>query len=265
MKICAITMVYQDHWALKKWYTHYAWHLGAHNLFIIAHGQDATLEALCPHANILTIPRETLAGFDRRRNQMLNSIQDGLGVPFDWVIRTDADELIFLDPQKYESFEALFAQHTDENALFALGLNVNQERCANFSGHYSKAWAVRRGTHFNRHGVIQKAETLTLPVGIYLVHLKFADPHALAAANLVREDVANGAEHGLPGGAWQDAERTARRFYAKFDAMPVTDWKHEAALAHAQIVQSPVREGAVIRAKSIVFDSQVPLPDWIQY
>ena len=40
----------------------------------------------------------------RMRAQLLNSIQDGLGVIYDWVIRTDTDELICLDPAYHGSF-----------------------------------------------------------------------------------------------------------------------------------------------------------------
>ena len=89
---------------------------------------------------------------------MLNSFQNMLGQSYDWVIRTDADELICVDPNRYASFHGMFNEQ-DGPALFALGLNVveldgeirllggqpavDRRRNAVFTGHYSKAFAVR--------------------------------------------------------------------------------------------------------------------------
>lgn len=264
MKICALTMVYKDHWALSKWYAHFAAAVGAENLFVIAHGADPQIANLCPGATVITVPRDTLAGFDRMRAHMLNSFQDALGVFYDRVIRTDADELIMLDPAIYSGFEDVFAQH-DASYLFALGLNVLNATEAMFSGHYSKAWAVKRGTHLVRHGVRARDDDFPVPQGVYLAHLKYADPEALALANAHRRDIANGREEGLPGRAWQEAERTAQRFFDKANALPLAPWDAGVAEAHAQITAAPVREGRVLRAKSIDFDTRVALPAWFSF
>ena len=238
MKICAITMVYRDYWALSQWYAHYSRHLKPEHLYIVAHGHDEMIGELCPRANVITVPRDDLAGFDRVRGQLLNGLQDGLGALFDWVIRTDADELICIDPMKFPSFEALFEAHERASALFALGINLaevdgdqeltagddvlKQRSHAVFSGHYSKAWAVRRGTHMARHGVevpsdrLDKAQ-LTLPKGVYLVHLKYASTQALVEANAYRKQIASGSERGLPGKLWIEADQDAQNFYSTGD------------------------------------------------
>ena len=230
MKICAITMVYRDYWALSQWYAHYSRHLGSDNLFIVAHGADAKVSELCPRANVITIPRDTLASFDRMRGQLLNSIQDGLGVAYDWVIRTDADELICLDPEHYDGFHTLFRDHNKLQSLFALGMNIAEDIMDNelsstdavltkrqhavLSGHYSKAWAVKRGTHMVRHGIaLTQDAQFTLPTGVYLAHLKYANIDALTDANAHRVEIASGSEMGLPGQAWREAEKEGQRFY----------------------------------------------------
>jgi len=257
--------VYQDHWALAKWYAHFSGQLGAEHLYVIAHGPDPEISKICPDAKVITVPRDTLAGFDRARAQMLNSIQDGLGVLYDWVIRTDADELIMLDPEQYRDFPEFFTQYDAEDAVFAVGLNVTPEREAVFSGHYSKAWAVKRGTHLLRHGIKSNADALTLPVGVYLAHLKFAHTAALSEANTHRSAIANGTEKGLPGRAWRDAERSAKRFYDTTAKLPVQPWGDAAADAHKRIQSAPIKEGQILRAQSITFDARVPLPDWFKY
>ena len=91
MRISAITMVYRDYWALSQWYAHYSRHLGSEHLYIVAHGHDPRVSELCPRANVVTVPRDDLSGFDRVRGHLLNGLQDGLGAIYDWVIRTDGE------------------------------------------------------------------------------------------------------------------------------------------------------------------------------
>ena len=68
-----------------------------------------------------------------------------------------------------------------------------------FSGHYSKAVAARRPVAFALHGTQVAARRLesfpfTMPRGLYLTHLKYADPEALERAIAVRMAVAGGSE-----------------------------------------------------------------------
>ncbi|MGC1497174.1 MAG: glycosyltransferase family 2 protein [Sulfitobacter sp.] len=288
MKICAVTMVYRDYWALSQWYAHYARHLGSENLYIIAHGADPKIAELCPRASVITIPRDDLAGFDRARARMLNNIQDGLGVVYDWVIRTDADELICLDPAHHGSFVDLFDQQPSATALFALGFNVaevegetplrrsdaalGKRRNAAFTGHYSKAWAVRRGVHLVRHGIGVPAKRVTtaefnMPQGVYMAHLKYANLMALVDANTDRAKVASGSEKGLPGKAWSDADKDSQKFLNMFAKLPVWEWDRAMTTAYTEIIKTPVRDTdqSLLRAKSVNFPCRTMLPDWFQY
>ncbi len=284
MKICALTMVYRDHWALSQWYAHFARALGPEHLFVVAHGADAELARICPGASIITVPRGSLKGFDQVRGRMLNSISDGLGEVYDWVIRTDADELICLDPDHYPSFEGFFAQQ-DSRAVFALGLNLAEadgdapltegqrvlgaRRVAVFSGHYSKAWAARRGVALMRHGVQLRPRRVArfahvLPRGVYLVHLKFANLAALEVVNRHRREIASGDERGLPGSAWRKPERDAARFFANLASMPEIDWDKASVLAWGDVQRDPVRDAqtGLVRSRSVRFDFRTSLPAW---
>ena len=167
MKVCAITMVYRDYWALAQWIRHYSKHLGIENLYVVAHGPDDKVNEIAKGANIWTIPRDTLEGFDKRRNKMLNQFQSGLLQFYDWVVRTDTDELVCLDPTQYGSISNLLNE-TTEDAVFSIGLNVFEQAdddemsadvsvfesrtVAVISGNYSKAWAVRTDAPLMRHG-----------------------------------------------------------------------------------------------------------------
>lgn len=288
MKICAITMVYRDYWALSQWYAHYSRHVGSEHLFIVAHGHDPKISEMCPRASVITVPRDNLSGFDRMRGQLLNSIQDGLGVAYDWVIRTDTDELICLDPAHHGSFEDLFSKQRSTKALFALGLNIaevdgeaelsrgdavmDKRQHAVFTGHYSKAWAVKRGVSMMRHGIEVAAnqlsmEKFTLPAGVYMVHLKYSNLAALIDANIDRVKIASGPEQGLPGKAWLDAPNDSQKFYKQFAGLPDRDWDSALEIAFDEIRDNPVRdkEQNVLRAKSVNFPFRTTLPDWFKY
>ncbi|MFG6566123.1 glycosyltransferase family 2 protein [Sulfitobacter sp. 1A13421] len=287
MKICAITMVYRDYWALSQWYAHYSRHLGSEHLYIVSHGNDPKVSELCPRASVITVPRGDLTGFDRLRAHLLNGFQDGLGALYDWVIRTDADELICFDPERYANFSDLFASRKRASALFALGMNLAEiesdptltaeanvlhyRREAHFSGHYSKAWAVRRGTHLVRHGIQTAPERLddtsfTFPKGVYLVHLKYANSAALIDANQHRTLIGNAGGKGLPGKAWAQADQDASRFYAAFRELTELDWPLAERRAYRRIKRDPVRDEKlnVLRARSVKFPFRTTLPKWFE-
>lgn len=286
MKICAITMTYRDPWALDQWYRHYARHLGGNNLYVVAHGADPAVAGICPEASVVTIPRDRLDGFDTWRAGVLNGLQAALVNIYDWVIRTDTDELICLDPQRHASFSEFFAS-CDGNAVFALGLNVAEQpgdrplragepalaarRHAEFSGHYSKAFAVRTAMPLLRHGVAVRPRRLQsypfhLPRGVYLAHLKFANRQALAAVNVNRKAVADGPtpKANRPGRAWREADQSDARFFDRFAALPEAGWPEAEAIAYARISAAPVRDAkaGVVRAENIRADRRTLLPDW---
>mgnify|MGYP003625054728 FL=1 len=286
MKICAITMVYKDYWALSQWYTHYGRLVGFDNLYVVAHGRDALVAQMCPRASVITIPRERLNGFDRNRGQMLNSFADGLGLSYDWVVRTDADELICFDPAVYRSFKDIF-EASSSTALFGLGLNVAETVADNvlkdgdmalghrskavFTGHYSKAWASKRGTALWRHGMWAGprklgAAVFDLPKGVYLVHLKYANLDALEIANHHRKEVGNAEGRGLPGAAWKEADKDASRFYANFAKYGEKAWLRARDEAYTAIVAEPIRDDKenVLRSRSTIFKYKVTLPDWFK-
>lgn len=287
MKIAAITMVYRDYWALSQWYDHYGRHLGHENLYVIAHGADPQLNALCPKASILTVPRDRLDGFDQIRSQLMNHLRSTLLTLFDWVIQTDADELVCLDPDRYGSFADLFAGQRAP-ALFALGLNVAEgaadtgldqgspalphRPCAVFTGHYSKAWAASGPVSFARHGLALgprklQRRPMVLPRGVYLAHLKYACIDALDAANQTRRDVTSNPAKGLPGTAWRKPDQTARNFFIKFERLEERPWDEAEAEAFDRIATDPVRDTAkgVLRARSVRFGTRTRIPDRIRH
>ncbi|MEP3634631.1 MAG: glycosyltransferase family 2 protein [Shimia thalassica] len=281
MRIAAITMVYRDYWALAQWYRHYAAQLGAANLYIVSHGSDPKISELCPGSSVITIPRESFDGFDRERSEMLNAFQLALLKVYDWVLRTDADELICWDPQRYDGLADVFAQNAEFPVLTALGMDLvamsastvgepfQDVRDAGFSGHYSKAFALRIPAGLNLHGVKVAPRNLQrfpfhMPKGLFLVHLKYANREALFDANTVRHQVATSKGIGLPGTAWKEAYAETENFFETFESKELLPWDDAEEQAHAFFSDKPSRieRYSVIKTRVRKWPYRTVLPDW---
>ncbi|MEP2181536.1 glycosyltransferase family 2 protein [Roseibium sp.] len=286
MKICAITMVYRDYWALAQWIRHYSKHLGIGNLYVMVHGPDEKVNEIAAGANIWTIPRDSLEGFDKRRYKMLNQFQSGLLQFYDWVIRTDTDELICVDPDLHGSLDRFLSQTSDE-AVFATGLNVFEQAdeqempegvsvfdcraAAVITGNYSKAWAVKADAPLMRHGVKLttpggKPYSYSFPHGVYLAHLKFANIDALADVNVTRKEVARAGVSGLPGWGWKRADDHTKKFFIEAETLNFTPWTDAVANAFERITTDMKydEKDGVIRAPGIPYLAKVRLPKWFK-
>ena len=286
MKICAITMVYQDYWALAQWYRHYGEHLGPENLYVISHGIDPEIAKICPQASIINIPRDDLRHFDRVRLRVINDIQSGLGNLYDWVIQTDADELVCFNPTTYGSFPELF-ETTKAPALFALGLNLAEvegdaplqpddkalahRNVACITGNYSKAWAVRKSLPLRWHGVFcgyRKTEDFPfeMPDDVFFVHLKHANSEALKNTNAVRQSVADTVGEDWNVNGWANPDFHAKRFFRKMAAAKELPWDEAVAEGYAQIRDNPVRDPkrGIVKPPFINYVCRTILPDWFR-
>ncbi len=261
MKIAALTMVYRDYWALSRWYAHHGAQIGFENLFIVAHGADPKIGQICPKASILTIARDNFDDFDKTRAALLNGIHAGLDAVYDWVIRSDADELICFDPDRFDNLGDAIAANADAPVLTALGFDLvempgdapmqqgpvfAQRQHIGFSGHYSKAVASRRAIDFSLHGVRVATRRLEafpfhMPRGLFLAHLKYANQAALVDGTTVRMEVGNAEGRGLPGAGWQAADEDAVKFRTTFSEKPVVAWEKAEAKAHATLSVKPAR------------------------
>ncbi|GGX42014.1 hypothetical protein GCM10007385_06980 [Tateyamaria omphalii] len=279
-------MVYRDYFALTQWVRHYSSQLGIENLYIVAHGHDPRVNEIASGANIWTVPRDNLEKFDRRRNWMLNKFQSGLLKFYDWVIRTDADELICVDPGLHGNLKQLL-EGQKEDALFSIGANLfeaaddseidvdasvfNQRQSVVLSGSYSKAWAVKEPVPLMRHGVSIAAEgkqthSYAFPKGVYLVHLKFASIAELLDVNKTRIALGRSGLPGMPGLGWQRAGNHAKRFFEKAEKLEVLPWEQAVNGAYDTIVSDMKfsENDGVIRSPGIPHIARTTLPEWFK-
>lgn len=281
-KICALTMVYRDYWALSRWYAHHGAELGAQNLFVVNHGDDPKIAEICPGAHVIVVERGDLSHFDRERGRILDEMHAILSKDYDWVIRTDADELVLYDPDIHDSLAAVF-QRESAPVVTALGFDIvevarsrpmergpvcGQRRNVLFSGHYSKAVAAREPQKFRLHGVEVAPDALEdfgfcMPRGLYLGHLKYANLAALAEVNPIRQEVAQQAEAGKPGKAWAAPDEEARAFLEGFAEMVVRPWEKAEAKAYNRLSTEPARleRYGVVRAQKFKPTHRTKLPE----
>lgn len=194
MNIAAITMVHEGYNTLRRWYAHYGSLVGFRNLYVVSHGDDPMHRDLAPKANVIGIPRTGLEGFDNKRNFALNGFMRMLETYFDVVVRTDVDELLFVDPEQHNSLsECLSAYPSD--VWFAVGFNVfcgpeeaplsgeksvsEQRNHFVVSAAYSKAYAGCNGVLIGHHGARlanrRDAPKMVMPAGLFAAHIRNAE------------------------------------------------------------------------------------------
>ena len=119
-KVAAVTMAYNERTYLPFWTRHYARQVGADHCYVIDHGSTERLE-LPPGVNVLRLPRSPHD--DPRRALFISSFVEGLLEYYDWVIHTDADEIVLADPQRHANLPA-FCADAEMDTVTTIGFDV---------------------------------------------------------------------------------------------------------------------------------------------
>lgn len=218
-KICAITMVRNDAFFLRRWVSWYGSQLGRDNLFVLLDGADqrveATLEGI--HVEVLEhvdvtadVPeRRRRAAADRARIDILSARAAELLKRYDLVIGTDVDEFLAVDPALGMTLCQFLSDVPVGCSLSALGMDVGQHlheeaaldesrpffrqrRYALISDRYSKASVLAQpvawGSGFHR----VRGKNFHIVSGLYLFHFGSVDSHRLKARLSDKELMQNG-------------------------------------------------------------------------
>lgn len=194
-----VTMVYEDYDLLQRWYDYYAAQVGSENLFVFSHSNDPRHREIAKGVNVINVPRELpVVRFDRRRWTMLSAFTSGMQQYYNWMLVTDIDEMIIVDPNVAPSLVtyledkfpniasaptcispfALNIIHVPEEEPLPIvqGQTVLSRRryyCP--SRLYSKPILVRKPVIFGPGGHRNNLGLRTLSDDLYLVHLKLFD------------------------------------------------------------------------------------------
>lgn len=210
-RICAVTMVRNDEFFLRRWTAYYGKELGPENLFVFLDGMDQPLPDWCPGVNVVAKERVPgqVAAADRGRIDFISEQAAGLLQSYDMVIGTDVDEFLVVDPAlnvtladflsslpEKTSFSGLgidVGQHTGlENELDAGKSFLSQRHHAVLSTRYSKASVITKpvrwgsGFHRIRNGNFHIVKDL------YLFHFGCVDLKRLEAKFTDKDKVATG-------------------------------------------------------------------------
>ncbi|MGB0661009.1 MAG: glycosyltransferase family 2 protein [Mangrovicoccus sp.] len=251
----AVTMVRDDPEFLDIWLRYYGGLFGRQALYVINHGQQDWIKEMAQGCNIIGIPGFAHKGFDAKRWRLLNHLVQGLRQYHKHVIVGDVDELVLRDPA-LGSLGDFLEETRKGTVITAFGLELvhrsyeepaaftapilGGRRFVRVSPLYTKPCIVSAATQISRGGHYATAETLDMPEGLYLFHLKFADrglySRVLDRRNAVAE--ATGAERprdAMIGRHWFAQTRDDSLQFAVIDDAPVSadfDFTaHRAAMA----------------------------------
>lgn len=210
-KICALTMVRNDDFFLRRWVDYYSAHLGAENIYVYFDGEDQKVPEFCCDVNVCVRPRVAgqVAAADRGRIDFLSSQASELLRRYDMVIGTDVDEFLVVDPLIGNSLVEFLSSLPDRVSYSGLGIDVGQhlERestivddmkfleqrsFAQLSTRYSKSSVITQpvawGSGFHR----VRKRNFHIVKGLYLFHFGCVDMKRLEAKFTDPDKVATG-------------------------------------------------------------------------
>lgn len=215
-KICALTMVRNDEFFLRKWVAYYSAQIGAANLYVYFDGEDQVVPDFCEGINVCVRERVPgqVAAADRGRIDFLSSQASELLKNYDMVIGTDVDEFLVVDPQLGVSLSEFLSRLPARVSYSGLGIDVGQHlgkeseidesvsflkqrHYARLSTRYSKSTVItkpiRWGSGFHR----VRNTNFKIIKDLYLFHFGCVDMKRLEAKFSDKDKIATGWERHL--------------------------------------------------------------------
>lgn len=198
-KICALTMVRNDDFYLRKWVEYYGGLLGKENLYIFFDGTDQIIAPFCDGTNAVLhekIGSQVVKAEKGRLHFLSEQASMLLKSGYDLVIGVDADEFIVVDPKLGLSLPEYLSSLKIGTSISALGLDfgqklgeegditedlpfLNQRHYAQIGTRYTKPSIIARpcrwGSGFHR----VKGHNFYIAKDLYLMHFGYFDKKRL--------------------------------------------------------------------------------------
>ena len=193
----ALTMAYQDYDLLDTWVRYYEKQVGRAHLYVFSHGDDPEHRRIAEGTNIIALPRDaTLTQFERRRWFLLTQFTNGLLRYYNWIITSDVDELVVLDPDQGDSLTGYLARYEggpaprsispfgveivhnpdlEPDPLVPGGRVLDKRSLFRVNANYAKPCLVRQDVSFTNGGHANNHQPRFLDDHLYLMHLRFYD------------------------------------------------------------------------------------------
>lgn len=193
-RICAVTMVRNDEFFLRKWVEYYARQLGKENLYIYFDGTDQSVPDFCQGTNTLVCERMQgkVAASDRKRIDFLSTRAQSLLSKYDMVIGTDVDEFLAVEPNLNVGLVEFLSSLPPKSSYSALGIDVgqnlssegeidpdrpflNQRSYALLSTRYTKASVITEPVHWGSGFHRVRRKNYHIIPDLYLFHFGCVD------------------------------------------------------------------------------------------
>ena len=128
-KICALTMVRNDDFNLRKWVEYYGRELGRENLYIFFDGTDQVIPDFCEGCNAFLRPRNpgmVVKSEKIRLTFLSEKAAELMKEGFDIVIGTDADEYLVVDPSAGVGLADYLSSIKIRHSVSGLGIDIGQ-------------------------------------------------------------------------------------------------------------------------------------------
>lgn len=200
IKICAVTMVRNDDFFLRKWTEYYGREFGEENLYIFLDGKDQPLPSWCPASHVEAVEKipGKVVEAEKGRLDFLSDTAARLLREYDLVVGTDADEFLVVDPKLGLSLRDYLAKADIKGSLSGLGIDVgqnlskegvltadrpflSQRHCAHLSTRYTKPSVLSRPYRWGRGFHRVKGHNFKIGKGLYLFHFGYSDLELIKA------------------------------------------------------------------------------------
>jgi Glycosyl transferase family 2 len=187
VNVAAVTMTYNESDFLPIWARHYAAQVGSRNCYVVDHSSDDGSTQSLGDANVVWVPRSP---YDPEKcTRFISDFCTSLLEWYDWVLYTDADEILVADPAHYESLTQ-YCTSCNYDVVTAIGFNLvhtrqdapidparnilQQRRWMNLSAALSKPALTRKRIVWSAgfHWAFDVAAQFD---HLYLFHLRFLD------------------------------------------------------------------------------------------
>ena len=193
-KICALTMVRNDEFYLRKWVAYYGAELGAENLYVYLDGKDQEIPDWCPGVNVEAvdkIPGQVVEA-EKGRLDFLSAKAAELLTSYDLVIGVDADEFLVVDPKLGLSLSEYLSKARIRTSLSGLGVDVgqhteqegdiredapflSQRHYARLSTRYTKPCVIAKPVRWGRGFHRVKGHNFHIGKDLFLFHFGYFD------------------------------------------------------------------------------------------
>jgi Glycosyl transferase family 2 len=257
-----VTMVKDDHDFLRRWVKYYGDIFGREALYVFAHGGEPEISEIAAGCNVMRLPPGYDPKWAGRRARLFGNMARALQNYFDFVLVTDVDEFIVVDPETGFDLRTFLTRRRTGSVISPIGVEVvhrpqeepepidthilGPRRFVRFSSFYCKPIILgtpqvsfARGQHYSTHPELRVFQRL------YLFHMKFCDRHDSQALLESRAQTISTAGYGEESETelstrWNKLDGKEEAFLDRLANLPKIDgWDFGPEMTHMQDTWGP--------------------------